>query len=46
MTSKTDGTDTYTYVWNEDNQLESVELNSSPVVDYVYDSGSRMLQRT
>ena len=46
MTSKSDGTDTYTYVWNEDNQLESVELNSSPVVDYVYDSGSRMLQRT
>ena len=46
MTSKTDGTDTYTYVWNEDNHLESVELNSSPVVDYVYDSGSRMLQRT
>jgi len=46
MTSKSDGTDTYTYVWNEDNQLESVELNSSPVVDYVYDSGSRMLQRS
>ena len=46
MTSKTDGTDTYTYVWNEDNHLESVELNSSPVVDYLYDSGSRMLQRT
>jgi RHS repeat-associated protein len=46
MTSKSDGTDTYTYVWNEDNQLESVESNSSPVVDYLYDSGSRMLQRT
>ena len=45
MTSKTDGVDTYVYSWSEDNQLLGVELNSSPVVSYEYDSGSRMLQR-
>ena len=45
LTSKTDGVDTYVYSWSEDNQLLGVELNSSPVVSYEYDSGSRMLQR-
>ena len=45
MTSRTDGTDTYDYIWDDQNRLVGVELNSSPVVSYEYDSASRMIQR-
>ena len=39
------GTDTTTYTRDTDNRLLGVDLNSLSVVDYVYDSSSRMLQR-
>ena len=45
LTSKTDGTDTYDYIFDEDNRLVGVELNSVPVVSYEYDSTSRLIQR-
>jgi YD repeat-containing protein len=45
LTSKTDGTDTWDYAWDEDGRLLGVELNSSPVVTYEYDSASRLIQR-
>ena len=39
------GTNTKVYNWKEDIQLLGVDLNSLSVVDYLYDSSSRMLQR-
>ena len=45
LTSKTDATDTWDYPWDEQHRLVVVELNSSPVVSYEYDSASRLIQR-
>lgn len=43
--SKTDGTDTFDYTWDDQNRLIEVEFNSVSVVTYEYDSASRMIQR-
>src|SRR5690606_10063226 len=43
LTSKTDGVDTWDYIWDDDNRLVGVELNSTPIVSYEYDSSSRLI---
>ena len=45
LVSKTDGTDTWDYAWDDENRLTSVKLNSATIVSYVYDSVSRLLKR-
>ncbi len=46
MTGKTNGTDTWTYTWNDENRLTNVTGPGSVDVSYVYDSMGRMLSRT
>jgi RHS repeat-associated protein len=46
MTSKTDGTDTTSYTWDEDNRLTLVSLPGGATVAYTYDVDGRMLTRT
>lgn len=45
MTAKNDGSDYWVYVWDEDNRLVEVELNSNTLVTYEYDSVGRLLKR-
>ena len=45
MTGKTDGTDTWSYSWNDDNRLVRVQGPGSVDVTYSYDSDGRMLTR-
>jgi RHS repeat-associated protein len=44
--TKSDGTNTTTYTWDEDNRLTQVALPGGATVSYTYDSLSRMLTRT
>jgi RHS repeat-associated protein len=37
LTSKTEGTDSWTYTWNAENQLAKVEKNGSEVARFAYD---------
>jgi len=46
QTSKTDGTDTWTRVWDEDNRLLSESKNDVLQVSFTYDNAGRMLTRT
>ena len=46
LTSKSDGTDTWLYSWNEDNRLTQVTLPGGATVAYTYDMLGRMLTRT
>jgi RHS repeat-associated protein len=46
MTSRSDGTNTTTYAWDEDNRLTLVTLPSTATVAYTYDVLGRMLTRT
>ena len=46
MTSKTNGTDTWTLTWDEDNRLTRVQGPGGVDVSYSYDSMGRMLTRT
>ena len=45
LTSKTDGTNTWTYTWDDENPLAAVAENSTTIASYEYDSSSRLLQR-
>lgn len=46
MTSKTDGTNTWTYTWDDDNRLTRVQGPGGVDVVYQYDLYGRMLTRT
>jgi YD repeat-containing protein len=46
MISRSDGTNTTTYAWDEDNRLNLVTLPSSATVAYTWDVVGRMLTRT
>jgi YD repeat-containing protein len=46
MTGKTDGTNTYTYTWSDENRLTRVQGPGGLDVTYTYDSIGRMLTRS
>ena len=46
MTSKTNGTDTWTYTFDLENRLTRVQGPGSVDVAYVYDAAGRMMKRT
>ncbi|OLE52048.1 MAG: hypothetical protein AUG51_19830, partial [Acidobacteria bacterium 13_1_20CM_3_53_8] len=46
LLSKTDGTGTTTYSWNEENQLKQVSLPNGLIINYKYDALGRRIQRT
>ena len=46
MLSKSDGTNTWLYQWNEDSRLLQVTLPGGAIVSYTYDFAGRMLTRT
>ncbi|MBI4758175.1 MAG: RHS repeat-associated core domain-containing protein, partial [Chloroflexi bacterium] len=45
LTGKTDGTNTWTYTWDEDDRLTRVQGPGGVDVAYTYDSAGRMLTR-
>ena len=45
LTSRSDGTDTWDYTWDDENRLIEVEENSTTLASYQYDSHSRLIQR-
>ncbi len=46
LTSKTDGTDTWTYSWNAENQLTKVEKNGAEQARFAYDPLGRRVDKT
>jgi YD repeat-containing protein len=46
LLSKTDGSSTTTFTWNEENQLAQATLPSGLTVNYKYDGLGRRIQRT
>jgi RHS repeat-associated protein len=45
LTSKTEGTDTWTYSWNAENQLTKVEKNGAEVARFAYDPLGRRVEK-
>jgi RHS repeat-associated protein len=44
LTSKTEGTDSWTYTWNAENQLVKVEKNGAEVARFSYDAVGRRVE--
>ncbi len=45
LTQKTEGSDTWTYTWNAENQFTRVERNGIEVARFVYDPNGRRVQK-
>jgi RHS repeat-associated protein len=45
LATKTEGTDTWTYSWNAENQLTKVEKNGSEVARFAYDPVGRRVEK-
>jgi YD repeat-containing protein len=45
LASKTEGTDTWTYTWNAENQLTKVEKNGAEVGRFSYDPFGRRVRK-